>query len=201
LNNEIGESKAKKVALALNVKLQGEERSNPELYIKSEHVRAEYANTKDNQQLLRALVLRPSFLFLHASEYQLNLLRKYKVPDQLYVDGTFRIVPEGITQLVNIRMRQHKENSSKLVATALLKTKTTMDYRRLWMELAVHVKCLRESKIIINLDFEIAHHKAVQEELGDKAIVVGCMFHLVQSVHKWLKRKGDSYFLNQRKFK
>jgi len=110
-------------------------------------LKPEFAHTVDNQQFLRAMNLYPTFLFLHASEYQLNLLRKYKVPDQLYVDGTFKTVPEGITQLITIRMRQQKEAGSKLVATAMLKSKATVDYQRMWMELALIVRCITERNI------------------------------------------------------
>jgi hypothetical protein len=95
-------------------------------------------------------------------------------------------------------MRKNKEITSRLIATALLKTKSTVDYRRLWMELALVVRSLKISeKIIINLDFEIAHHNAIKEELGpDRVVIIGCMFHLLQAVHKWLKKKADSSFIN-----
>jgi len=85
---------------------------------------------------------------------------------------------------------------SKLVATALLKSKTAIDYCKMWTDLAHHVKWLKENKekLIINMDFEISHHNAIKEVFGDKAIIVGCLFHLIQAVHKWLKRKGDPYF-------
>jgi len=61
-----------------------------------ELTKPELAHTVDNQQFLRALVLEPTFIFMHASEYLLNVLRKNKVPDQLYIDGTFKAVQKDV---------------------------------------------------------------------------------------------------------
>jgi len=64
------------------------------------------------------------------------------------------------------------------------------------MELALHVNYMKEQgQIIMNMDFEIAHHNAVREEFGTRVIIIGCLFHLLQSVHKWLKKKGDTSLL------
>jgi hypothetical protein len=70
------------------------------------------SSTLDHGDYLQVFYLRPSFLMLYASQFQLNMLRQYRYPDQLYVDGTFKCVPP----------------ETKLVATALLRSKKTEDY-------------------------------------------------------------------------
>jgi hypothetical protein len=109
--------------------------------------------------------LRPSFLMLYASQFQLNMLRQYRYPDQLYVDGTFKCVPP----------------ETKLVATALLRSKKTEDYGSMWASISSLVKQFLEKQIIINCDFEKSHHNAIQNQFGPRATIIGCFFHLLQA--------------------
>jgi hypothetical protein len=109
---------------------------------------------------------------LYASQFQLNMLRQYRYPDQLYVDGTFKCVPP----------------ETKLVATALLRSKKTEDYGSMWASISSLVKQFLEKQIIINCDFEKSHHNAIQNQFGPRATIIGCFFHLLQATHKWLKK-------------
>jgi len=92
--------------------LSDKEKNDPSIYIRIPHVvtvrktfytnninniedlnKPPYSSTLDNGPFLQYFILRPTFLMLYSSEYQLNLMRKYQKNDQIYVDGTFHCVP------------------------------------------------------------------------------------------------------------
>jgi len=211
-----GANKAREIAMVLNKDLKEEEKNNPTLFILPKHVKKiqrslytekidsiedlnkpPYSSTLDHGEFLQIFTVQPCFLLLYASEFQLNLLRQYEKPDQLYVDGTFRCVPPGITQLVTIRLRKSKEADSKLVAIALLRSKKAVDYVAMWSSITHLVKKFLECECIVNVDFEKAHHKALHEQFGERVVIIGCFFHLLQAVHKWIKKKGDTFLKDE----
>jgi len=55
------------------------------------------------------------------------------------------------------------------------------------------VKQFLDCEFIVNLDFEKAHHKALFEQFGERVVIIGCTFHLLQAVHKWINKRGDEF--------
>ncbi|KAL0491081.1 hypothetical protein AKO1_009727, partial [Acrasis kona] len=134
-----------------------------------------------------------------SSPYMANILKSVNEHDQVHADGTFKIVPEKISQLLVISVRFSGCTDTYPVAFIWCQSKAQVEYLRVWRDIVFNVapNLQKLNKIYISTDFERAHINAVQEALPN-AVVVGCHFHLKQAVYRYIDKniKGFNEFLN-----
>jgi len=154
--------------------------------------RSDVAQTKNGEQFVRWVQGFPHFLLVFASNYQLNLLKSVTMEDQLYVDGTFDICPEGCEQMVTLHIRKKEQPKSFPCLFAFMQNAKELDYWYLWWVIIYLVPELDNvKKLFIACDFEIAMHNAVKKHFKCTEIV-GCMFHFFQAINRWIKNKLPS---------
>jgi hypothetical protein len=158
-------------------------------------LRKDLSHNKRDQTYVRLYRCLPVFVFLLASDWQITILRQLSNMDQLFIDGTFSIYPQGVTQMVSVLVKRSNWLEAIPVVHVLLKQKDTDAYMEMLnciLMLATDGRknrCnLRELEICISVDFEKAMHNAIRDVLP-KAKIIGCSFHLLQAVFRHIMQK------------
>lgn len=129
---------------------------------------------------------------MFCSDYQLNELRGSGEEDEFFIDGTFDLCCENITQVVTLMRRRKHQTTAKPMAFALLQEKTENVYIHLWNQFIMHAPILKKlKKIYVHCDFELAMINAIHVVVPN-AQVICCLFHLVKTVTTWIRKNIPS---------
>lgn len=202
----------KVIADALNRNLTPSQLRDRRFYITHEHVkrvkkmhstrrleslldiatREDLARTVDKQVFFRELHVLPGvFVIMFAAPWMVRLLRSVTENDQLFVDGTFSVVPAGIAQLVVI-MASVGNARAEPVLFVWTQAKTKEEYLFVWKRVVDCAPGLSTIRIPITIDFEYAHIAAITTVLP-KCTIVGCMFHFIQAVKRHVKKRITTF--------
>ena len=124
-----------------------------------------------------------------------NILYKYQISYlQVWLgDGKHSKMPTIIEQLYTIHIIHHGKVFPALYA--FLPNKEQETYTELFRIILDHmdnVGVAIPSPQFVVLDFEKAAHNAVEDQLPFTKIV-GCFFHLTQSVYRWVRSTNRSW--------
>ncbi len=92
------------------------------------YIRIELRQTLKNQELLRYKLDYPVFMLLYFAEWQIELLKSVTCGDQLYLDGTFKVCPENISQMVTLLIKKREWNCSIPTGFVLLQDHKSETY-------------------------------------------------------------------------
>lgn len=202
LNNKLPEDKKDDPRYKIQMKdvqqAQQKYRTERIFNIQDLHERSDLSTTKTRgreEQFIRWVSTYPFFQLIWASNYQINKLKDISSEDQLYIDGTFDFCPEGIDQMVTLMLRKKGHARAIPCLFAFLrgdglnkKGKEEMNYWYLWWTIKYLVQELDQiKKLYISVDFEKAMHNAIKSHWPE-AEIVGCLFHQLQAIGKWIKR-------------
>jgi hypothetical protein len=126
----------------------------------------------------------PQRLFVFCTEANIDALEHNR---HWFMDGTFKVAPELFVQLFTIHALV--DNRALPMVYVLLQTKTEVDYERVFRKLLETRGTL--SPLSILLDFEKASLQAATK-VFPRATVVGCLFHLGQSLWRRIQDEGLS---------
>ena len=118
--------------------------------------------------------------------------------EHVFVDGTFKVVPELFFQLYTIHARSALGNVLPC-AYVLLPNKTRETYNRMFAAL----KTLRQNlaPMSIMMDFEKAAMTAANEAFPN-ATISGCSFHLSQNIYRKVQSEGlQNQYANDDEFR
>jgi len=155
------------------------------------YVREELRQTHHHQEFLRTLHLYPEFIIQFAADWQIDILKTVTAKDQLFIDGTFDICPEGMQQMVTLLIKRQAWSFALPVVHSLLRRKTESAYVHMLnhiVRLAPEITSVEN--LLISVDFEQALHNALHIVLS-KAKIVGCEFHMKQSIFRYIA-KGNA---------
>lgn len=167
------------------------------------YIRPDLSQNSNGEQFVRWVHGFPYFLLIWSSNYQMNILKSVTKDDQMYIDGTFDICPEGCEQMVVLHIRKKGSNISVPIMFILLQRKDEMCYWWMWLVITQLVpELLTLDKMFMACDFEWAMHNALKAHFPNIEII-GCKFHLVKAIYRWINRKlsSDHIFKKQPKVK
>lgn len=111
----------------------------------------------------------------------LPILRRKGI--QIFIDGTFRVVPKGFKQCTIVMAHDDDSNMNLPVVFALMQDKSSWSYWLL-LNLVIVSTCTKMEPGYITCDFELGLMLACKEQFPN-ATIVGCLFHLKQA---WRRR-------------
>jgi hypothetical protein len=156
-------------------------------------MRDDLCQTRSGQRYVYIYMQLPVFIFMLSSDWQINLLRHINTKDQIFIDGTFKVCPLGVTQMVSILVKKTGWREALPVAHTLLKNKEETTYSEMLRFIILLASndsgCyLRDSNIFITCDFELAFINAINKMLPN-AKVIGCKFHMIQAIMRNILKK------------
>lgn len=158
-----------------------------DLYTREELAMTLAKEGEGRQQFIRQVVGFPLFLIQFSSTYQVNELRRTAELDQFFLDGTFKTVEQtGLYQLYTLLRKQTSDIKAKPLVFSLLERKNKETYNLMFQKILELNADMKNKKLIFHLDFEIAARQAILENFPN-AIIICCVFHLLQAVLKYLK--------------
>lgn len=108
--------------------------------------------------------------------------------DQLFIDGTFRVCPENITQMITLSIKKREWSCEIPTVFNLVQYQSTQTYLMIWTFILMLAPSIRKvSQLSVSVDFEQAMHNAIRTRLP-KAVIVGCEFHLKQAIFRYVFR-------------
>jgi hypothetical protein len=150
--------------------------------------------TRGGQQYVRVCMQLPVFIFMLSADWQLNMLRQLCERDQLFIDGTFKVCPLGVTQMVTLLVKKNGWSEALPIVHTLLKSKEERSYNEMFRFIILlatnnNKQCiLKDICITISLDFEIALMNSIRRMLPN-AKLIGCRFHLLQAIFTNISKK------------
>jgi hypothetical protein len=195
-----------KICNALNKELSGINRFDPKQVILREHIkkakkqvlytpqienpfdlitRKDLSQTLRNQPFAKGVYCEQGLqMYLFMAPIGMLHLDSISEEDQLYVDGTFRVIPKNMSQIITIMLRKGRSQAAFPCAYVWMQEKNTVNYEFMWRHICEHAPHLKHSgKIFVSVDFEKAMHNAIQAVLP-RAEIVGCHFHLIQAIYR-----------------
>jgi hypothetical protein len=155
------------------------------------YIRSDLRQTLKGQEFLQYKLDYPVFMMLYSAEWQIELLKSVTTEDQLFLDGTFKVCPENISQMVTLLIKKREWNCSIPTAFVLLQDHKSETYMEMLQYIIRMAPSLRKvDGIVISVDFEQALHNAIRSKLP-KAKIVGCEFHMKQAILRYIK-KGNA---------
>ena len=164
---------------AANLNFQANLRSISEI-----HITDSFALTKKKEQFLQYdSGNQDSDRFLiFATNQQLDLLQSCT---DVYMDGTFKVVPEHFYQLYSIH--GSVQRNSIPLAYILMSRKNEENYKRVYDTIISLRPLFNPSSFLI--DFESAAMKAINS-CWPQSSVHSCFFHLSQNIYRQVQRAG-----------
>ena len=203
---------AKSVKDVLNNRLAENEKRNPSKVVKIEdvqmmkrkfyterihcmqdlYIRPDIAEKEDGQQFVRWVQGFPNGILVFGSNYQINTLKSVTEMDQLYIDGTFDIAPNGYDQMVTLFVRKQLESEIRPVLFIFLQGKQRGTYWYMWWVVTyLSPELIEVQKLTITADFELAMHQAILDHFQN-AQIIGCQFHFLKAIRSWVYKNLDS---------
>ena len=142
--------------------------------------KGEFINYKKNNKLEKFIIFM--------SEFQINLFTNVS---EIFIDGTFKIVPKNWYQLLNIFGFDDKNKIYTPLAYILLSSKNEELYNIVFAELIRIIKNNTNIKsfegVKIMTDFELSLRKSVKNNF-EFCLLNGCYFHYCKSIWKKIKK-------------
>ena len=117
-----------------------------------------------------------------ATNQQLDLLQS---GTDVYMDGTFKVVPKHFYQLYSIH-GSVKRNITPL-AYMLMSRKSEANYKRVYNTVVSLTPLFNPSLFLI--DFELGAMKVINS-CWSRSSVPGCVFHLTQNIYRQVQKAG-----------
>ena len=127
---------------------------------------------------------------IFSSQFQLNL---YKEVDEIFIDGTFKIVPKNWYQLLNIFGFIKSKNFYTPLSYILLSSKNQELYDEVFTQLIkfikIHSNFNNFTDIKVMRDFELGLRKSIKKNFVG-CLLQGCFFHFSKAIWAKIKKLG-----------
>jgi hypothetical protein len=138
------------------------------------YIRSDLRDTCKGNPFLRFFLSYPVFMIVYAADWQIDILKSATSEDLLFIDGTFRVCRQNVSQMVSLLMKKIEWQCVVPLVFVLLQDQNTEAYVEMWNYIHRLAPSLRKvENLLITVDYEMTMHNTIQKTLP-RGFIVGC---------------------------